>query len=106
MCGQKSRARRLPARSPGYKRPAAWSKRVSCQLFHSRDRNYETAAPSTCVIQLLKYFIAQVPGQNQNIVRSGFTKTRGRKNRDTSSRQEKPLLVRILIDSVVEEILP
>ena len=96
-----SRADRSPARERIDARPSR------LLMFRDlRDRHHELPPQSGCRRHLLHDLVLQVPGQDEDVVRPGLRDPVGGEDRDVRARQELPLLVRVAVDRVVEEVRP
>src|SRR5262245_6850594 len=71
-----------------------------------RDRNNQTATPIADRRQLTGDLVDQIPRQNEDVVRLRFQDLLRREDRDVRPRREQPVLVRVAVDRVIEEIAP
>ncbi len=71
----------------------------------ARNGNDELPVPFANVGQLLNDFVLQVPGQNQNIVRTCFRDALRSEDWDMRAREKLALFVRITVDGIVQKIL-
>src|SRR6266581_5979607 len=68
------------------------------------NRNNELSAPLSNKSHLLHDFISQIPRQNQEIIRPHFPDFLRRVDRDVRSRRKTPVLIRVAVNRVIEEI--
>src|SRR6266852_3637234 len=73
---------------------------------HLRNRRYAPAAPFPYIGHLSHDLLAEIPGQQQQIVRLRFGDPVGMVYYDVGARQEAALLVGAAIDDIVDEVRP
>src|SRR5690349_11032499 len=68
------------------------------------NRNDEFPAPVADVGKLIDDLVLQIPGQDQDVVRSRLLNSLGREDRDMGSRQKFVVLVWVAINGVVDKV--
>src|SRR5581483_10411727 len=77
-----------------------------CDDLQFGDRENELPAPRADITELLADFLAQVPGQDEDVVGTGFCQAFRRVDRDVRAGEELPLLDRAPVDGVREQVGP
>src|SRR5688500_10985746 len=68
------------------------------------DRYDELSAPGPDIMELLHDLILEIPRQNQHVIRFRLSDLLGRQNRNVRPGQVLPLLVRIAVYRVLDEV--
>src|SRR3990172_12060077 len=86
--------------------PSGSFPQISWKDFHLRYQNSESSSPLPDMVHLPHYLILQVPGEDEEVVRTGLAHFFRRQDRDLGSRKKASLLVRIPVHGVFDEIGP